>query len=731
MAGHKTIREITVTVDNSNPEAYIVSPTSNEYVSGDHVFKISAKDHVGIKSVKMIMFSTLYNATYNTQSSCYEVVIDTTIWNDGSDFISGIIEDTSGRFTNVGPRYFHIDNYHPEIFINNPVEMAYVEGDVLFDIDVIDNFKDLCTVQYNVDNKGWVDLPLNTSNIGYTKFSGFWNTTQLTDGSHTINIRAKDPADHLTQYEINVIVDNHAPTCEIHTPIENQYMENLVTFRVTATDEVGISLVRMNIFNNYINATFNSQTGYYEYTADSRIILEDGLQSISVVAFDFSNKTAADGPVFFNVDNTDPTLAINSPHSGDYVNQTVYINATTIDAYPLPTEYNVDSQGWHDIGVPWDTTTTSDGEHIIQIRARDAIGHMTVETITVIVDNNFPICTIHNPSQDQFVEDSLTFKVLATDTLGIDRVELTIFPGTPYEKRVDATYNSVSNYYEYTQSLYGILNGIYAVNVTAYDMSHNRVTLDGLDFRVDADNPKLMINEPANGKYYTGDVILNVTAQDSFETSLEFNVDSTGWHTLEDVWRTAGFSDGEHLIEFKATDEAGHVSTQTIAIFIDNTEPLVNIVNPRLDDHLTDINTVKAYCHDALALESVWLTVDTGEPTEIYINPTTGLYEIPIDTIKHPDGAHTIIVTARDYVGHATNKTITVYFNNVGPDFIFPFRILKIRKLVILFVFEFNLFLILFLFFLVGLDRLDDLALHPSLSISQPDQNEYDNCKDY
>jgi hypothetical protein len=104
-----------------------------------------------------------------------------------------------------------------------------------------------------------------------------------------------------------------------------------------------------------------------------------------------------DGPLTFNVDNTAPALVINSPGSGDYVNQTVYINATTLDAFPLPTEYNMDSSGWHDIGVPWDTTKTNDGQHIISIRARDAMGHETVETITVIVDNHFPLCTIHNP----------------------------------------------------------------------------------------------------------------------------------------------------------------------------------------------------------------------------------------------------------------------------------------------------------------------------------------------
>ena len=674
LAGHETRGQIEVIVDNNDPEAHIISPIADEYIGGIYVFKISGSDEVGIENVVIYVSSGAYNATYNTQSSCYEVSLDTTLWDDGTDYISARVHDRSNRSIVISSRRFHIDNYAPEIDINYPGEMNYVEGSVVIRVNVRDHFGSLCTSEYNVDNKGWIALfqdPIN-STIDYSGFIGYWNTSQVTDAMHSIDIRAADKAGHVTDYTISVIVDNNEPTCEIHTPIENQYMEGVVTLKVKAADECGISRVVLDMLNEFITASYNTQTGYYEYSLDTTVILEDGLQSVSAVAYDLSGKVAYDGPVLFNVDNTPPKLLINSPRNLYYLNRSVDINATTIDSYPLPTEYNVDSSGWHDIGVPWDTTKTTDGSHSISIRARDAIGHETMETITVTVDNHFPECTIHSPTRDQFVEDSMTLKVLASDTLGIERVELNIFIGSQYEKIIEATYNSVTNYYEYTQSLYGIIDGAYDVGVTAYDRSLNSITIVPVRFRVDGNYPTLNINKPSNGAYLTGTVEMSMNSADAFDTIIEYNVDKGGWNKIikntTNLWSTDGYRDGLHEIEVRAIDESGHVTTRTLAVKVDNSQPDLTIVTPRTGDHLTGINTVKVYCHDALSIESVSMSLDNGTALSVFLNPVTGLYEIPLDTTKYADGAHTLIITARDHVGNSKIGMAAINFDNMAPD---------------------------------------------------------------
>ena len=674
LAGHETDGLIEVIVDNNDPEASIISPLSDEYISGKYVFKISGFDDVGIERVFVFVSSGIYNATYNTQSSCYEASVDTTLWADGTDYISARVYDVANRSIDISSRRFYIDNNVPEIDINYPGDMNYVDGNILLSVNVRDHFKTLCTGEYNVDNKGWVPLFQDPSNstIDYARFAGYWNTTQINDGLHSMVIRAGDRAGHVTSYTISVLVDNNDPTCEIHTPIENQYMEGLVTLKVKAADNVGISRVVLDLLNSQINASYNTQTGYYEYTLDTTVILEDGLQSLTAAAFDHSGKTVSDGPVLFNVDNTPPKLLINSPKNLNYLNRTVEINATTIDSYPLPTEYNVDSSGWHDIGVPWDTTKTTDGLHSISIRARDAIGHETMETITVTVDNHFPECTIHSPTLDQFLEDSMTLKVLASDTLGIERVELNIFMGETYERTVEATYNSVSNYYEFTQSLYGIADGTYLVGVTAYDRSFNSIKVNPVRFMVDGNYPTLKIYKPSNGAYIRGTVEMSMNSTDAFDTIIEYNVDKGGWTSLQrnttNLWSTMGYRDGVHEIEVRAVDEAGHVTTRTLSVKVDNSDPDLTIVTPRSGDHLTGINTVKAYCHDTLSIESVSMALDNGTGLSVFLNPVTGLYEIPLDTSKYADGPHTLIITARDHVGNSKIGMAGINFDNRAPD---------------------------------------------------------------
>ena len=674
LAGHETSGRIKVIVDNNDPEAHIISPASGEYVSGTFVFKVSGTDEVGIESVLMHMFSQNLTATYNTQSSCYEVVVDTEIWGDGSDFISVDITDRSGKSISIGPRQFHVDNNRPEFDIHDPSDGDYVEGTIPIALNVRDNFADLCRCEFNVDGKGWVRLleDAPNSSFDYTRFAALWNTAELADGVHSVVLRATDLAGHVTTYSMSVFVDNSAPVCEIHTPRENQYMEGVVTFKVKADDDVGISRVVLDLFGKEINATFNTQTGYYEFETDTTVILEDGIQSITATAIDRSMKASSDGPVNFNLDNTPPKLVINSPRSGMILNGSVTMNITNLDSYPVPTEYNVDSAGWRDVGVPWDTTEIDDGIHAVAIRARDAIGHEVSETIIVTVDNNLPTCILHVPSPGQFFEDQMTLKVLATDRLGIERITLSLFSGSPYERTVDAIHNSVSNYYEFTQPLGGVMDGSYKVRVTAIDRSANTVTLADVQFHVDSNPPALRIRKPVSGEYITGLTEINVSSLDAFETRAEYNLDRSGWNSIalggQTLLDTTEYADGPHTLEIRTSDEAGHITQRELTVYVDNSLPHLSFVNPGRGDHLTGTNTIKVYCYDAIAVHSVDMTVGNGSTKSVYVNPITGLYETPLDTTQYPDGDHIILITVRDRVGNSNSAMVRVSFNNMGPD---------------------------------------------------------------
>ncbi len=665
IAGHEVLESIIITIDNHDPECRLNLPSANQFLAGIYTLGAIVSDEVGLSSVRAVIVDMSsqteivnISMSYNAGTGYYECIFDTNGVSDGNYSATIMALDRAGNLTISAQVDFQVDNNAPKLLIDSPREGDIVSGLVQLNASFSgESFPR--SLEYNVDSSGWNDVSVH------------WNTTSISDGKHVIDIRGRDLAGHSTLQTITLTVDNKKPTCEIHTPYDNQYVQGVVTFKIKVSDAVGISQVVLDIYNELVNATFNSQSGYYEYSLDTTVILEDGIQTISARAYDLSGKEANAGPVFFNVDNTPPKLEINSPKNLNYLNGSVDINVTTIDSYPNPTEYNVDSSGWHHIGVPWDTTRVGDGMHTISIRARDAIGHTVVETITVTVDNGFPECTVHSPTPDQFVEGSMTFRVLASDSLGVEKVELYIFAGSSYAKRVQATHNSVTNYYEYTQSLYGIPDGSYEITVTAYDGSLNTVTLAPVQFRVDGNFPTLDIKKPTGNSYITGLAEIVVSSTDHYNTNIQYNVDKTGWVKINstglNLWDTRNYTDGAHEIELMAVDEAGHITTRTIKVNVDNSVPDLTVVTPGIGDHLTGTNTVKAYCYDTVSIESVAMSVDNGTPVSVFINPVTGLYEVPIDTAKYQDGGHTLIITARDYVGKSNIAMVQVSFNNMGP----------------------------------------------------------------
>jgi len=100
-------------------------------------------------------------------------------------------------------------NQTPSITLRAPAEGATVSGDnVLVQIDASDPEETTAgslTVQWNVDGSSWSDALYNGSN-GYYEAS--WDTTNASEGGHTVNVRVED-ADKATASDAHdVTVDN-------------------------------------------------------------------------------------------------------------------------------------------------------------------------------------------------------------------------------------------------------------------------------------------------------------------------------------------------------------------------------------------------------------------------------------------------------------------------------------------------------------------------------------------
>ena len=635
MASHLAEQSITFTVDNTYPTCNLVSPFSGRFIEGVFTFQVSATDSVGIDKVVLNLFTDVVQTTLNQQTGYFEYQVNTLTVADGTYNVSASSYDLSGKMTNSSTITFKVDNQAPELAVVGLQTGDYVSGSISFSVNVSDAF--LKDVMYSIDGGAWV----NTTQA--------WDTTLLLDGSHQVTLRARDEAGHTTTQSLTLIVDNNAPVCAVNSPVANEYIEGSYTFRLSASDSVGINRVYLNVFGANFTATFSGSSGYFELTTDTSI-RPDGNYTCKAIAYDLSGKMTESSSVSFHIDNNAPQMTINGLQTGNYVSGNITFNVTASDRFLMDVSYSVDGGTWIDVSNVWVTSLLLDGGHTVVFRARDQAGHYVTQTMTLIVDNTDPVVSINSPSADEFIEGVYTFRISALDTVGVDRVYLNVFNST-----LLATFSTSSGYYEFTTDTSLKLDGTYNCTATARDLSGRISVSELVSFKVDNNAPVLRVVDPLPGDFLEGFVVISVNTTDVFLNRTEYNVDGTGWVDISIPLNTSVFGDGAHTITIRSVDDAGHMTVTSVNVIIDNYAPVGTISYPGENAYITELTpTFRVVASDIVGVDKVLIGLDfpavTGDLSMSY-NSATGYYEFRTDVALVPDGVYNITVTVYDLSG--------------------------------------------------------------------------------
>lgn len=128
------------------------------------------------------------------------------------------------------------DTTPPTTQVTQPADGAAVLGASVFvNIDASDN-NYVSKVELRIDGS-----IVHTENSGYLSYD--WNTTQYSDGTHTLNATAYDPADNRGYAEVVVTVDNTPPRVVSATPADGTTEVDLLTttLEVTFDEEMDTS----------------------------------------------------------------------------------------------------------------------------------------------------------------------------------------------------------------------------------------------------------------------------------------------------------------------------------------------------------------------------------------------------------------------------------------------------------------------------------------------------------
>jgi hypothetical protein len=189
--------------------------------------------------------------------------------------------------------------------------------------------------------------------------------------------------------------DTTPPTVTITSPTSSltyTVTGSSLTLQGTASDNIGVTQV------TWVNSRGGggTATGTSSWTA-SAIALQLGSNVLTVTARDAAGNMATANLTVTQSDTTSPTVAVTAPVAGTTLTSTVVVSGSAVDNVGVVgVQFKLDGTNLGaevttpPYAVSWNTTTTTNGAHVLTAQARDAAGNTARSAGTTVTVANAP-----------------------------------------------------------------------------------------------------------------------------------------------------------------------------------------------------------------------------------------------------------------------------------------------------------------------------------------------------
>ncbi len=191
----------------------------------------------------------------------------------------------------------------------------------------------------------------------------------------------------------SVAADTQAPTVSISAPLGGSSVNGLATVDVSASDNVGVSKVVLQVNGSPVATDTASP---FQFSWDTSKVA-NGMANLVAVAYDAAGNSKASTTVSVNVannvvaDTTPPVVAIVNPGNGSRVSGVVAVGVSASDnagSSALRQTLYLDgklvaSGTGASLSYNWNTRKASAGTHTLQAVAQDAAGNQSTTSIQV------------------------------------------------------------------------------------------------------------------------------------------------------------------------------------------------------------------------------------------------------------------------------------------------------------------------------------------------------------
>ena len=505
----------------------------------------------------------------------------------------------------------------------------------------------------------------------------------LTEGSHTFQVRATDPAGNqdATQASYTWTVDTTAPNSSFTSTPANPSSDTTPTFGFASTEAPATYEVDLD------------GGGWVSASTPLTIspALSDGSHTLQLRASDIvGNQDATPAAYTWLVDGTNPTGSVTSPADGADVAGSVALTSNSADAgsgIATVTFQNspAGTNTWTNLAASWNTALELDGDYDLRVVTTDNAGNtFTSATITVTVDNTVPTLAVNvaNPV-NAATADPTPLVATATDAgSGIANVSFEQCTVANDDSCAADTWTSlgVDTTSPYAVSWVIPADGTRLLRVRATDNAGRQTAVLVLT-TVDRTRPTGSVTVPAAGANLRGAAVaLSAIASDAVPgtvNTVTFQRSPAGAGTWTDIsvdatppynatLDTTGLADGLYDLRVFTTDSAGNAEATpaTVQVRVDNTLPTGTVTSPA--DTAAIRATVALTSNSADAGGS---GVDTVQFQRSPAGAGTWTNQVASwNTTAQSDGLYDLRVVTTDNAGNVfTSTAITVRVDNTLP----------------------------------------------------------------
>jgi len=375
---------------------------------------------------------------------------------------------------------------------------------------------------------------------------------------------------------------------------------------------------------------------------------KDGTHTMTVVATD-DLRGETEASFVFEVDGSDPIVAITYPEDGMLIPQCDTLTASVSDEHLASVVWSMDSGAPQVFDTPYtiDMTGWEIGTHTVEVTATDLLGNSASASTSFEISDQFIVILLESPGDDAVVQSGVP---LEFSFLGLgDMTAIWTIGGSWHDLEEP-----------YTIQTEDWSEGVYEVTVNATN-DHDQSAQKTFTVTVDDTPPEIMLASPIDGSFVNPDdtITLDITEEhlDIVSWMLWGEMRTSPYHDIY-ISLTNCPADGYFTVTVIVYDLAGNEAHASYAFAMDSTPPTIT-VDPASGSSLKAGTPIEVSVEDAFLSEAAW-SID-GENFEQMTAPQT------IDTAAWSPGWYLFQVYARDFSGQTSWHNQSLYVDGMNP----------------------------------------------------------------